>query len=68
MAWFRELLAVAIGGLTARKVRTLLIMLGPVLGAAGIVELTVLCGHYNTIAMVLNGFDCQVPGGAKPLG
>ncbi|GIS55346.1 MAG: hypothetical protein Ct9H90mP30_0310 [Actinomycetota bacterium] len=25
------------GGLTARKVRTLLIMLGPVLGAAGIV-------------------------------
>ena len=38
------------------------------LGAAGIVELTVLCGHYNTIAMVLNGFDCQVPGGEKPLG
>ena len=37
MAWFRELLAVAIGGLTARKVRTMLIMLGPVLGAAGIV-------------------------------
>jgi len=37
------------------------------LGPEGVVELTVLCGHYNTIAMVLNGFDCQVPGGAKPL-
>ena len=37
MAWFRELLGVAIGGLTSRKVRTLLIMLGPVLGAGGIV-------------------------------
>lgn len=37
MSWFRELLGVAIGGLTARKVRTMLIMLGPVLGAAGIV-------------------------------
>ena len=28
MSWFRELLGVSIGGLTARKVRTLLIMLG----------------------------------------
>tara|TARA_B100000959_G_scaffold220128_1_gene232587 strand:- start:364 stop:1551 length:1188 start_codon:yes stop_codon:yes gene_type:complete len=37
MNWFREILSVAISGLTARKVRTLLIMLGPVLGAAGIV-------------------------------
>ena len=37
MNWFREILSVALGGLTARKVRTLLIMLGPVLGAAGIV-------------------------------
>ena len=37
MNWFREILNVAISGLTARKVRTLLIMLGPVLGAAGIV-------------------------------
>ena len=37
MNWFREILNVALGGLTARKVRTLLIMLGPVLGAAGIV-------------------------------
>lgn len=37
MNWFRELLGVAISGLTARKVRTILIMLGPVLGAAGIV-------------------------------
>ncbi len=37
MSWFRELLGVAISGLTARKVRTVLIMLGPILGAAGIV-------------------------------
>ena len=37
MNWFREILSVAISGLTARKIRTLLIMLGPVLGAAGIV-------------------------------
>ncbi len=37
MNWFREILSVAISGLTARKARTLLIMLGPVLGAAGIV-------------------------------
>ena len=37
MNWFREILGVAISGLTARKIRTLLIMLGPVLGAAGIV-------------------------------
>lgn len=37
MTWFREVLGVAVGGLSARKIRTLLIMLGPVLGAAGIV-------------------------------
>lgn len=37
MKWFKELLGVSLGGLSARKVRTLLIMLGPVLGAAGIV-------------------------------
>ena len=37
------------------------------LGGAGIVELIVLCGHYNTISMVLNGFDVQVPSGEKPL-
>ena len=37
MNWFREILGVGISGLTARKIRTLLIMLGPVLGAAGIV-------------------------------
>jgi putative ABC transport system permease protein len=37
VSWFRELLGVAISGLTARKVRTVLIMLGPILGAAGIV-------------------------------
>ncbi|MFV2040025.1 MAG: ABC transporter permease, partial [Acidimicrobiales bacterium] len=37
MSSFRELVRVALGGLTARKTRTLLIMLGPVLGAAGIV-------------------------------
>ena len=42
MNWFREILNVAISGLTARKVRTLLIMLGPVLGAAGIVAAVVL--------------------------
>ncbi|MDH3754428.1 MAG: ABC transporter permease [Acidimicrobiia bacterium] len=37
MSWFRELVGVAMAGLSARKVRTMLIMLGPVLGAAGIV-------------------------------
>lgn len=37
MSWFRELVGVALGGLGARRTRTLLIMLGPVLGAAGIV-------------------------------
>ncbi len=37
MSWIRELLSVSLGGLAARKVRTLLSMLGPVLGAAGIV-------------------------------
>lgn len=37
MSWFGELVRVALGGLGARRTRTLLIMLGPVLGAAGIV-------------------------------
>lgn len=37
------------------------------LGAAQVVELVVLCGHYNLVSMVLNGFDVQVPGGARPL-
>ena len=37
MRRFRELLGVAFSGLTSRKVRTLLIMLGPVLGVAAIV-------------------------------
>ena len=38
------------------------------LGPAQTVELVVLCGHYNTIAMVLNGFAVEVPGGERPLG
>ena len=33
----REVIGVAVSGLTSRKVRTLLIMLGPVLGVAAIV-------------------------------
>jgi 4-carboxymuconolactone decarboxylase len=37
------------------------------LGAEQVVELIVLCGHYNTIAMVLNGFDVPVPTGERPL-
>lgn len=37
------------------------------LGASQVVELIVLCGHYNLISMVLNAFDVQVPGGAQPL-
>ena len=37
------------------------------LGPAQTVELVVLCGHYNTIAMVLNGFAVEVPGGERPL-
>jgi 4-carboxymuconolactone decarboxylase len=37
------------------------------LGAAQTVELVVLCGHYNVIAMVLNGFKVDVPGGLMPL-
>lgn len=37
------------------------------LGPQQTVELVVLCGHYNTIAMVLNGFKVEVPGGATPL-
>lgn len=37
------------------------------LGEAGVVELVVLCGHYNTVSMVLNSFDVPVPGGLTPL-
>ncbi|HCV35068.1 MAG TPA: hypothetical protein DGF10_10435, partial [Acidimicrobiaceae bacterium] len=37
MRRFRELVGVAISGLTARKIRTALIMLGPILGVAAIV-------------------------------
>jgi 4-carboxymuconolactone decarboxylase len=37
------------------------------LSSAELVELVVLCGHYHTIAMVLNGFNVPVPGGAQPL-
>jgi putative ABC transport system permease protein len=37
MRRFRELVGVAMGGLTARKIRTALIMLGPILGVAAIV-------------------------------
>ena len=37
------------------------------LGASQMVELVVLCGHYNLIAMVLNGFKVDVPGGLTPL-
>ena len=37
------------------------------LSSAELVELIVLCGHYHTISMVLNGFDVAVPGGATPL-
>ena len=37
MSRFRELLGVAFAGLAARKVRTLLIMLGPTLGVAAII-------------------------------
>ena len=37
MRRFRELVGVATAGLTARKVRTLLIMLGPILGVSAIV-------------------------------
>ena len=38
MRRFREVIGVAVAGLTARKVRTVLIMLGPVLGVAAIVS------------------------------
>ncbi|MEY4008029.1 MAG: hypothetical protein RLZZ467_1081, partial [Gemmatimonadota bacterium] len=34
---FRDLVSVAIGGLLARKVRTLLLLMGPVIGVAAIV-------------------------------
>ena len=37
------------------------------LGSEQVVELVVLCGHYNLVYMVLNGFDVQVPGGDRPL-
>ena len=37
MSWLRELIAVSWAGLAARKMRTVLILLGPILGAAGIV-------------------------------
>ena len=37
------------------------------LGNDGVVELVVLCGHYSTISMVLNGFEMEVPGGKNPL-
>jgi putative ABC transport system permease protein len=37
VSWLRELLGVSLAGLGARKMRTVLILLGPVLGAAGIV-------------------------------
>ena len=37
MKRFRELLSVAGSGLTARKIRTFLIMLGPVVGVAAMV-------------------------------
>ena len=37
------------------------------LGAAGVVELIVLCGHYHTISMLLNGFEVKVPNGLTPL-
>ncbi len=37
MSWLRELIGVSLAGLSARKMRTVLILLGPVLGAAGIV-------------------------------
>ena len=37
------------------------------LGPKGVVELVVLCGHYSVISLVLNTFEIEVPGGAKPL-
>ena len=37
------------------------------LGSEQVVELVVLCGHYNLVSMVLNGFDVQVPTGERPL-
>jgi 4-carboxymuconolactone decarboxylase len=37
------------------------------LGPAGVVELTVLCGHYTVVSMVLNAFDVKVPTGETPL-
>ena len=37
MSRFRDLLSIAVGGILARKVRTLLIMLGPVVGVAAMV-------------------------------
>ena len=37
MSTFRDLARVAIGGLFARKVRTLLLLLGPMIGVAAII-------------------------------
>ncbi|MBK17778.1 MAG: 4-carboxymuconolactone decarboxylase [Rhodospirillaceae bacterium] len=37
-------------------------------GQQGAVDLAGLLGHYNLIAITLNIFDIEVPGGAKPLG
>lgn len=37
------------------------------LGPAKTVELVALCGHYNTVAMVLNTFSIEPPGGENPL-
>jgi len=37
------------------------------LGPEGIVELTVLCGYYTIISMVLNAFEVEIPDGSKPL-
>ena len=37
------------------------------LSSAEMVELIVLCGHYHTISMVLNGFNVGIPDGSRPL-
>lgn len=37
------------------------------LGDQGVVDLAGLIGHYNLIAITLNIFDVDVPGGGKPL-
>ena len=48
MSRFRDLVGVAWTGLTARKVRTLLIMLGPIVGVAAMV------GHQLHATSVFN--------------